>query len=78
MQKLHPRYARIIVPVVLTFFMTSIVAGLSTVIAVGINWTALKIWPGAWMASWAVAAPTALFMLPLAQWITSFVVQKPK
>lgn len=76
MQKLPPRYGRILVPVVLTFFMTAIVAGLSTVIAVGMSWTALKIWPGAWMASWAVAAPTALFVLPLAQWLTSFVVRK--
>ena len=76
MQKLHPRFGRIIVPVVLTFIMTAIVAGLSTIIAVGINWTALRIWPSAWMASWAVAAPTALFVLPFAQWLTSFVVRK--
>lgn len=76
MQKLPPRFGRILVPVILTFFMTAIVSGLSTVIAIGFNWMALGIWPKAWMASWAIAAPTALFVLPLTQWLTSFVVRK--
>ncbi len=77
MKKLPSRYGRILVPVILTFFMTAIVSGLSTFIAAGINWAALKIWPGAWMASWAVAAPVALFVLPLAHRIAGLVVQKP-
>jgi hypothetical protein len=78
MQKLPPRYNHILVPMILTFFMTAIVAGVSTAIAVGPNWTALRIWPGAWMASWAIAFPSALLVLPLARWLTGFVVRAPK
>jgi hypothetical protein len=78
MQKLPPRYNHILVPMILTFFMTAIVAGVSTAISVGPNWTALRIWPGAWMASWAIAFPSALLVLPLARWLTGFVVRAPK
>jgi hypothetical protein len=77
MQKLPARYSHILVPMILTFFMTAIVAGVSTAIAVGVNLTALGIWPSAWMASWAIAFPSALAVLPLARWLVSFVVRKP-
>lgn len=78
MQKLHPRYGRIIVPALLTFFMTAIVSGISTLVAVGPSLLALKIWSSAWPASWFVAFPAASFMLPFSQWLASFVVQQPK
>jgi hypothetical protein len=76
MQKLHPRFGRIIVPFLLTFMMTFIISGMSTFIAIGVNAASLKVWPLAWFASWLVAFPAALFVLPLAQWLTSFVVRK--
>lgn len=76
MQKLHPRYGRVVVPAILTFFMTFIVSGISTFIAAGINLAALRLWPGAWMASWAFAFPAALVMLPLSQWLARFIVRE--
>lgn len=78
MQKLPPRYNHILVPMILTFFMTAIVAAVSTAIAVGLNLAALHIWPSAWMASWAIAFPSALLVLPLARWLAGFVVRQPK
>jgi hypothetical protein len=78
MKKLPPRYNHIVVPLLLTFLMTAIVAAISTAIAVGPNWTALRIWPGAWMASWAIAFPAALVILPLSRWLAAFIVQRPK
>ncbi len=77
MQKLHSRYGRIIVPGLLTFFMTALVSGLSTVIALGFTRAALNIWPGAWLASWTLAFPAALFMLPFSQWLAGFVIRRP-
>jgi hypothetical protein len=76
MQKLPPRFNHIIVPMILTFFMTAIVAGVSTAIAVGLNWAALRIWPSAWVASWAIAFPAALVVLPFARWIAGFIVRQ--
>jgi hypothetical protein len=76
MQKLNPRYGRIVVPMLLTFFMTAIVSGISTFIAAGPNMEALRLWPGAWIASWFVAFPAALFMLPFSQWLARFIVRK--
>lgn len=76
MQKLPPRYNHIIVPMILTFFMTAIVSGVSTFIAIGFSLAALKIWPGAWVASWAIAFPAALVVLPFARWLAGLVVQK--
>jgi hypothetical protein len=76
MQKLSPRYARIVTPLILTFIMSAIISGLSTAISVGLNWTALAIWPKAWLASWAIAFPAASLVLPLAQWLTGFVVRR--
>ena len=76
MQKLPPRFNHILVPMILTFFMPAIVAAVSTAIAVGLNFTALWIWPSAWMASWAIAFPSALLVLPFARWLTGFVVRQ--
>jgi len=76
MQKLPPRFNHVVVPMILTFFMTAIVAGVSTAIAVGLNAAALRIWPSAWVASWAIAFPSALVVLPFARWITRFVVRE--
>ncbi len=78
MQKLPPRYNHFVVPMLLTFFMTAIVAAVSSVIAVGANAAALRIWPGAWAASWVIAFPAALVMLPFSRWLASFFVQAPK
>jgi len=78
MKKLPARYNHVVVPMLLTFFMTSIVSGISTVIAVGANAAALRIWPGAWVASWTIAFPAALFMLPFSRWLAGFFVQQPK
>ncbi len=77
MQKLHPRYGRVVVPAILTILMTAIVSGISTFVAVGFNLAALRLWPGAWVASWVFAFPAALVMLPFSQWLASFVVRKP-
>jgi hypothetical protein len=75
MQKLHPRYGRVVVPALLTFFMTAIVSGISTLVTVGPSPQALKLWSGAWMASWVVAFPAASFMLPFSQWLARFIVR---
>lgn len=50
----------------LTWFMTLIVSGISTVLAVGASAPGfLALWFGAWVSSWAVAFPSVLVVAPL-------------
>ncbi|MBX3521454.1 MAG: DUF2798 domain-containing protein [Xanthobacteraceae bacterium] len=76
MQKLPPRFAHILVPLLLTFIVTAMVSAISTILAVGVNFHAVQIWPRAWMASWMAAFPVALFILPFARWAVGFVVRR--
>ncbi len=78
MKKLPARYNHFVVPLFLTFFMTSIVAAISTINAVGLTWSAAPLWGRAWIASWAAAFPAALVMLPFSRWLAGFFVQQPK
>ena len=78
MKKLPARYTHFVVPLFLTFFMTSIVAAISTINAVGLSWSAVPLWARGWAASWAAAFPAALFMLPFSRWLAGFFVQQPK
>ena len=78
MKKLPPRFNHFVVPLFLTFFMTSIVAAIATINAVGLSGSAIPLWARAWVASWVVAFPAALIMLPFSRWLAGFFVQQPK
>lgn len=59
----------------LTCFMTFVVAGISTLLAVGISAPGfLTLWFAAWMSSWAVAFPVILFVAPLVRRILKGIV----
>jgi Protein of unknown function (DUF2798) len=78
MRKLPTTAGAIILPLILTLFMTSLVSLISTVMALGfgpaMGWT----WIKAWMSSWAVAFPAMLVMLPLAKRLAGAVVEAPR
>jgi hypothetical protein len=75
MQKLPARYATILVPLVLTCLMTFLVAGISTVAALGFAADFYLPWIKAWLLSWGVAFPIMVFMLPLARRVVRRFVQ---
>lgn len=77
MRKLPAKAARFLLPLVLTFFMTCIVSGLSTWLVIGGSPGWGIAWLRAWMSSWAIAFPTMLFVMPLARRIVDALVATP-
>lgn len=76
-RRLPARFRLPVTGLILTGIMTSIISGLSTVLALGVTRAALGAWPLAWMSSWLIAFPTVLVVLPIVQWIVSRLVAPP-
>ena len=64
------RAAPYVFAVLLTGFMTIIVAGISTFVAVGFAPRFLKLWAGAWVSAWVIAFPALLVVRPFVQRMT--------
>lgn len=78
MPKLPARSAAWLLPLVLTFLMTFIVAGIATIRALGASAPNLvATWMTSWMFSWAVAFPTMLFVMPLARKVVAAITEPP-
>lgn len=77
-RKLPARYLHIVMPLVLSFLMTSIVSAISTLRAVGFVDDILWRWVTAWALSWIVAFPALLVLLPITRRIVGAVVEAPR
>lgn len=75
-RKLPPRYATLVMPLLLSILMTSIVSMISTLRAVGVVPGLLQLWLSAWGLSWLVAFPTLLVVLPVVRRLTAAIVEK--
>lgn len=77
LRKLPPKAALIVTPMILSFLMSGIVAGIATMRAVGL----VPDLPGrilhAWMLSYPVAFPSAMIVMPLVRRIVRLVVDIP-
>jgi hypothetical protein len=76
-RKLPPRYASIVLPLILSVLMTFVVSAISTLKSLGPTPAFLATWPAAWALSWIVAFPTLLVVLPLVRRIVALVVEPP-
>lgn len=76
-RKLPPRYASVVMPLILSILMTFVVSAISTLKSLGPTPAFLASWPAAWALSWIVAFPTLLVVLPLVRRIVSLVVAVP-
>ena len=76
-RKLPPRYASVVMPLILSVLMTFVVSAISTLKSLGPTPAFLATWPAAWALSWIVAFPTLLVVLPLVRRIVSLVVEPP-
>lgn len=74
-RKLPARYASILLPFVLSVFMSFIVSGVATLHGVGVTPDFLHIWMGAWGVSWVIAFPTLLTVLPVVRRIVGLMVE---
>ncbi|RTQ34857.1 DUF2798 domain-containing protein [Variovorax gossypii] len=75
--KLPARYAAIVMPLLLSIFMSCIVAGIATLRSMGFAEGLLRMWMSTWGVSWLVAFPSLLVVLPVVRRIVAATVQSP-
>ncbi len=61
------RYEQVLFVLILSCLMSSIVSAVSTIRAAGMTDQFLWLWSSAWGASWLVAFPIALLVVPVAR-----------
>lgn len=76
-RKLPARYAGIVMPFILSVFMTCVVSFISTVRGIGLADNLLQVWLGAWGVSWLLAFPALLMILPVVRRLTGLLVEAP-
>lgn len=74
--RLPARFGPIVMPFLLSMFMTCLISLIATWRSVGPTTELLRLWPGSWLLSWAVAFPVTLLVLPLVRRITAALVEK--
>lgn len=74
-KRLPPRYGSILMPLILSVLMSSVVSFVATLKSIGFVDGIWNIWLQAWAASWIIAFPTLLLMLPIVRWIVGLLVQ---
>lgn len=77
LRKLPQRYARFLMPLFLSVFMSAIVSAVATATSVGLGSDFVTRWPNAWAASWIVAFPSLLLLLPVVRRIVAWMVVQP-
>nr|WP_314071765.1 DUF2798 domain-containing protein [uncultured Roseococcus sp.] len=75
--RIPSRYAGIVLPFLLSLFMTCIISGVSTVLALGVSREIIFAWPVAWASSWIIGFPTLLVVLPFVRRLTAALVTPP-
>ncbi|MFB2538213.1 MULTISPECIES: DUF2798 domain-containing protein [unclassified Acinetobacter] len=76
-KKLPAKSAAYVMPLILSFVMSSIISGINIFKAIGLVDGFMWIWLRGWMISWAIAFPTVLVVLPLVRKIVGKIVQMP-
>jgi Protein of unknown function (DUF2798) len=76
MRRLPNRMASVLFGLILTFFMTSIVSLIATVLAIGFVPGMPARWFGSWMTSWAVAFPAILVFGPIVRRLVARLVEQ--
>ncbi len=75
LKRLPARYNGIIMPLILSIFMSGIVSFIATVKSVGFVDNLVGLWLGAWQISWLIAFPTLLVLLPIVRRLVALIVE---
>ncbi|GAB3357548.1 DUF2798 domain-containing protein [Lysobacter tyrosinilyticus] len=73
--KLPARYGSVVMPLLLSIFMTCIVSLISTFKGIGMSPQLLSKWLSAWCISWIIAFPVLLLVLPVVRKATLAIVR---
>ena len=77
-RKLPARAAHILTPMILSFLMSGIVAGIATLRAFGLSPDILGKILHAWILSYPVAFPSAMIVLPIVRRVVGLMVEQPE
>ena len=77
MKKLPAWTHHFVLPLLITLFMSAIVSFIATIRAVGFDGLS-EVWFSAWLWSWAVAYPALQIVMPIAQKLVTYIVEKPR
>lgn len=76
-KKIPAKYVNLVMPLILSLFMTFIVSGIATFKNLGISYNSLYPWLSAWITSFPIAFPVLLIVLPFVKKIVTFIVETP-
>jgi Protein of unknown function (DUF2798) len=77
MRKLPARFHWLVLPLVMSIFMTCVVSGVSIARVRGIDGGFTDAWLPAWGLSWVVAFPVLIGVMPLVRWLVGKLVELP-
>jgi Protein of unknown function (DUF2798) len=77
MRKLPARYHWLVLPLVMSVFMTCVVSGVSIARVRGVGTGFVEAWLPAWGLSWLVAFPVLLAIMPLVGRVVGLLVEPP-
>ena len=77
-RKLPARYAGIVLPLLLSVFMSFLISGITTVRTIGLSPDFFGVWMSNWGLSWVVAFPTVLVVMPIVRRLVAMIVDVPK
>ena len=76
-KKIPARYLHIMIPFVLSFFISGIISGIFTIKSMGFQPDTIFAWLNSWILAWSIAFPSVLIMLPIVKKIVGFIVETP-
>jgi Protein of unknown function (DUF2798) len=77
MKKLPPRFASIVLPLILTCVLTGVLSLLATLRMVPLGPQVLAPWLFNWLLAWVIAFPIMVLFLPVARRLTARIVEPP-
>jgi hypothetical protein len=75
LKKLPASYAKIVLPLIISIFMSGLVSAVSTMRIYDFDHPFLEIWLPSWGLSWIIAFPILLIVLPLARRLTAMLTE---
>lgn len=72
------RYAPVLFPLVMTFFMAGVVSLLLTLVNLGVPPRFLALWLMNWGLAWLFAFPAAMLAIPVARRIVGWLTMAPR
>jgi Protein of unknown function (DUF2798) len=78
MRKLPVRFHWLVLPLVMSVFMTFVVSGVSIARVRGVGDGFVDAWLPSWGLSWIVAFPVLIAIMPLVRRVVSLIVEPPR